>query len=105
MAALDLFIRPAAENIHPMSCAALLALNAAERTQRLDAQQAAIRSRLAAAPSARDWHDQVGMVVAELRRAGHALRRDGETHSWVSESGNLGVSFCRAGNTMLDWQA
>ncbi|CAN7368215.1 hypothetical protein ASC89_07175 [Devosia sp. Root413D1] len=105
MAALDLFIRPAADDIHPISRAALLALDAAERTQRLDEQQAAIRSRLAAAPGTRDWHNQVGMIVAELRRAGHALSRDGETHSWVGESGQLGVSFCRAGNTVLAWQA
>ena len=96
MAALDLFIRPAADDIHPISRAALLAL---------DEQQAAIRSRLAAAPGTRDWHNQVGMIVAELRRAGHALSRDGETHSWVGESGQLGVSFCRAGNTVLAWQA
>ena len=104
MAALDLFIRPAADDVHPMSRAVLLSLGAAERTQRLDEQQAAIRSRLATAPDTRDWHDQVGMIVAELRRAGHALSRDGETHSWVGVSGQLGVSFCRAGNTVLDWQ-
>jgi len=104
MAALDLFIRPAADDMHPVSRAALLALDAPLRTQRLEAQQAAIRSRLAAAQDARDWHNQVGMVVAELRRAGHALRRDGETHSWLSQSGHLAVSFCRAGNTVVDWQ-
>lgn len=105
MAALDLFFRPAADDIHPISRAALLALDATERTERLDAQQAAIRSRLAATPDGRDWHNQVGMIVAELRRAGHALNRDGETHSWVGEPGQLGVSFCRAGNTVLAWQA
>lgn len=104
MAALDLFIRPAADDIHPISHEVLLSLGAAERTQRLSDQQAAIRSRLASAPDTRDWHNQVGMIVAELRRAGHALSRDGETHSWVGESGQLGVSFCRAGNTVLDWQ-
>jgi hypothetical protein len=104
MAALDLFIRPAADDVHPMSRSALQALDATERAQRLDSQQAAIRSRLATTPDARDWHNQVGMIVAELRRAGHALSRDGETHSWVSESGQLGVSFCRAGNTVLAWQ-
>lgn len=82
MAALDLFIRPAADDVHPMSRSALQALDATERAQRLDAQQAAIRSRLATTPDARDWHNQVGMIVAELRRAGHALSRDGETHSW-----------------------
>ena len=105
MAALDLFIRPAADDVHPMSRAALLALDASERTQRLDAQQAAIRSRLVSAPNARDWYNQVGMIVAELRRAGHALSRDGETHSWLGEPGHLGVSFCRAGNTVLDWKS
>lgn len=105
MAALDLFIRPAADDIHPISRAALLALDAAERTQRLGDQQAAIRSRLAAAPELRDWHNQVGMIVADLRRAGHPLRRDGETHSWLGESGHLAVTFCRAGNTVLAWQS
>lgn len=105
MAALDLFIRPAADNIHPINRAALLALDATARTERLDEQQAAIRSRLATVPDTRDWHNQVGMIVAELRRAGHALRRDGDSHTWVGESGHLGVSFCRAGDTMLKWQA
>ena len=105
MAALDLFIRREADDIHPMSRTALLALSAGERTQRLGEQQAAIRSRLAATPDPRDWHDQVGMIVAELRRAGHVLRRDGDEHSWLGESGQLAVSFCRAGNTVLGWQA
>lgn len=105
MAALDLFLRPAADDIHPVSRAALLALDATERAQRLGEQQSAIRSRLASAPDMRDWHNQVGMIVADLRRAGHTLRRDGDTHSWLSESGQLKVTFCRAGNTTLDWQA
>ena len=108
MAALDLFIRPAADDIHPISRAALLALDAAERTQRLDEQQAAIRSRLAAAPETRDWHNQVGMIVADLRRHGHELRREGDdaqSHAWRGEAGQLTVTFCRDGNTMLDWQA
>jgi hypothetical protein len=104
MAALDLFLRPTADDIHPMSRTALLALDATQRTERLNAQQAAIRSRLATAPDTRDWRNEVGMIVAELRRAGHALSRDGET-SWIGESGHLGVSFCRAGNTVLAWQA
>lgn len=105
MAALDLFIRPAADDIHPLSRIALLGLDAIERTQRLDKQQAAIRSRLADTPDARDWHNQVGMIVAELRRAGHALRRDGDEHSWLGEADHLAVRFCRAGNTELRWQA
>ncbi len=104
MAALDLFIRPAVDHVHPMSRSALLALDVEARTQLLGEQQATIRARLAAAPDVRDWHDQVGMIVADLRRAGHALTRDGETHSWLSQSGQLGISFCRAGNTVLDWQ-
>jgi hypothetical protein len=105
MAALDLFIRPAADDVHPMSRAALLALDATERTQRLEQQQAEIRSRLAAAPDSCDWHNQVGMIIADLRRAGHALRRDGDTHSWLGDSSQLAVTFCRAGNTVLAWQA
>lgn len=104
MAALDLFIRPAADDIHPISRTALAALDASERAQRLGLQQATIRARLAAA-DARDWHNQVGMIVAELRRAGHALRRDGDEHSWLGEAGHLAVRFCRAGNTELRWQA
>lgn len=104
MAALDLFIRPAEDDIHPISRAALQTLDATERAERLSEQQAAIRSRLATAPDPRDWHNQVGMIVAELRRAGHPLRRDGDTHSWQGEAG-LAVSFCRSGNTLLNWQA
>lgn len=105
MAALDLFLRPAADNVHPMSRATLLAFDTAERAQRLSEQQDAIRARLAATADPRDWHNQVGMIVAELRRAGHALHRDGDTQKWLGESGHLGVSFCRSGNTVLDWQA
>lgn len=105
MAALDLFIRPVADDVHPMSRAALADLGTIERAQRLGEQQAAIRSRLASVQDPRDWHNQVGMIVAELRRAGHALHRDGDNHSWLGESGHLAVSFCRAGNTVLDWQA
>lgn len=105
MAALDLFIRPATDDIHPMSHATLLALDASQRTQRLSEQQAEIRTRLASTAGAEDWHNQVGMVVAELRRAGHTLRRDGDTHSWLGDSGPLAVSFCRSGNTVLAWQA
>lgn len=104
MAALDLFIRPAADDIHPIGHAVLLALDPAERTERLNDQQAAIRSRLALASGVEDWRNQVGMIVAELRRAGHPLRRDGDTHSWQGDAG-LAVSFCRSGNTLLDWQA
>ena len=104
MAALDLFIRPAADDIHPISRAALLALDAAERTERLNDQQAAIRSRLASTSGNEDWRNQVGMIVAELRRAGHPLRRDGDTDSWLGDAG-LAVSFCRSGNTLLGWQA
>lgn len=105
MAALDLFVRPAVDDTHPISRAALLALDASERTQRLGDQQVAIRSRLAAATDLRDWHNQVGMIVADLRRAGHPLRRDGDTHSWLGDSSGLAVRFCRAGTTALDWQA
>lgn len=105
MAALDLFIRPVADDVHPMSRAALADLGTIERAQRLGEQQAAIRSRLATAADPHDWHNEVGMIVAELRRAGHALRRDGDNHSWLGESGHLAVSFCRSGNTVLDWQA
>jgi hypothetical protein len=105
MAALDLFIRPVADDVHPVSRTRLLALDATERAERIDEQQAAIRSRLAAVPDMRDWHDQVGMIVADLRRAGHALHRDGDTHRWLGASGHLGVTFCRAGNTTLAWQA
>jgi len=105
MAALDLFLRPAADDLHPMNRATLLGLDASRRAQRLGEQQAAIRSRLALAAGPRDWHDQVGMIVADLRRAGHALRRDGDSHSWSGESGHLAVSFCRSGNTVLAWQA
>ena len=104
MAALDLFLRPAADDVHPLSRTTLLALDAARRTRRLDEQQAAIRSRLASASGPRDWHNQVGMIVADLRRAGHALRRDGDTENWLGEAG-LAVSFCRSGNTVLAWQA
>jgi hypothetical protein len=105
MAALDLFLRPAADDMHPMSRDTLLALDATERAQRLGEQQGAIRSRLASVAGTRDWDNQVGMIVADLRRAGHALRRDGDSHSWLGESGHLAVSFCRSGNTVLAWQA
>mgnify|MGYP001044725420 CR=1 FL=1 len=104
MAALDLFLRPAADNVHPMSRATLLAFGTAERAQRLSEQQQTIRARLAATANPCDWHNQVGMIVAELRRAGHALHRDGDKQSWLGEAG-LTVRFCRSGNTVLDWQA
>lgn len=102
MAALDLFIRPSADDPHPLNRTALLALEASERAQRLNELQSEIRTRLAAAQDARDWRNQVGMIVADLRRRGHELRRDGDTHTWL---GDLAVSFCQHGNTMLDWRA
>jgi len=102
MAALDLFIRPQTNDVHPLSRAVLLALDAAQRASRLEEQQEAIRSRLAAT-SASEWHDQVGMIVAEFRRAGHALQRDGDTHTWMGKAG-LAVSFCKSGNTVIGWQ-
>ena len=48
MAALDLFIRSATDPLHPMSRETLIALDAGQRARRLEQQQAAIRSRLAA---------------------------------------------------------
>lgn len=105
MAALDLFIRPSMHDSHPMQRDVLLALNAAERARRLGELQSEIRTRLAAAPDLRDWRNQVGMIVADLRRGGHELRRDGDSHTWLGETGHLDVSFCQAGNTVLDWPA
>ena len=105
MAALDFFIRPAVDDRYPMNRATLLALSAAERTQRLGELQSEIRTRLSAAEDARDWRNQVGMIVADLRRGGHELQRDGDSHNWLGQSGHIAVSFCQAGNTVLDWQA
>lgn len=105
MAALDLFIRPSADQRHPLNREALLALDTVEREQRLGDLQCEIRARLASAPDLRDWRDQVGMIVADLRRGGHDLRRDGDSHTWLGESGQLAVSFCQQGNTVLDWRA
>lgn len=105
MAALDFFIRPAVDDRYPMNRSTLLALSAAERTQRLGDLQSEIRSRLSATQDPRDWRNQVGMIVADLRRGGHELQRDGDSHTWLGDRGHLAVSFCREGNTVLDWQA
>lgn len=105
MAALDFFIRPTVADRYPMNRDALLALDEAERRQRLGDLQSEIRTRLAASADPRDWRNQVGMIVADLRRGGHELRRDGDSHSWLGEPGHLAVRFCREGNTVLDWRA
>ncbi len=105
MAALDFFIRPSVDDRYPMNRETLSALGAAERLRRLGDEQSEIRNRLAAFADPRDWRNQVGMIVAELRRGGHELRRRGDSHTWLGDSGHLAVSFCREGNTVLDWQA
>lgn len=105
MAALDFFIRPTVDDRYPMNRDALLALDETERLQRLGDLQSEIRTRLAASADPRDWRNQVGMIVADLRRGGHELRRDGDSHSWLGEPGHLAVRFCREGNTVLNWQA
>lgn len=105
MAALDFFIRPTVDDGYPLNRTTLLALSAAERAQRLGDLQSEIRTRLSAVENAGEWRNEVGMIVADLRRGGHELRRDGDSHTWVGETGHLAVSFCQAGNTVLDWRA
>ena len=108
MAALDFFVRQSVDDTSPTSRVALLALGDAERSRRLGDLQSEIRARLAAASDPRDWRNQIGMIVADLRRNGHELRREGDdaqSHAWRGEAGQLAVTFCRDGNTMLDWQA